>query len=866
MDKVTFCVDADPRPTCALDLAAENVLGTQYRNGALQEQNHLFDEIVGASESTGLKAWVVDNGQNGSLETAGETGIYAYTIDKRWRIIQWTTSAGRTSPKSAVHTPDGLDALPKLSLQDSAPAKSDPSTLNRKLRDALADRDDATGRLSNLLKMMEMVSVGMFEYDKEGRLVYGNKAFHNLSGLPHDEDTPMAWGNYVLEEDKLWLTDVWQRLTNGQSDTFDMRWVGSNPAENPGGQWVSAACVPTTDDAGNVITVSGCITDISAQKRSQRDAVKRAEALERAAASEKRFANFIKHSNVAFYTFNVDRSMAYCNREWFELSGHPEVPFDEIDWSAFINAENLAIVSKNWDTMIATKQPTKFQFDLNRTWSDGQGHEMRASVLSCSYPELGEDGSVVAVAGTLTDITYLKWAEKLQKQRTDEAVEAKRQHEAFIDITCHEIRNPLGAVVHCADLISSNLTDMKALAESASSSPSSIIALQEQCAAALDSVGIITSCCAHQRRIVDDILTLSKLDSKLLTIAPSLTDLDNMLTELQKMFEADARKFDVQLRLEKDLGDVQWAMLDTGRLMQVLINLLTNAMKFTQKEAERIVTIGVGVSNSRPSEQDLDVDFIPAGIARERSYAGTGSGREIFLHFTVLDTGCGFDEEQKGRIFERFSQASPRTHSKYGGSGLGLFISREMIELQGGEIGVSSKPGCGAKFSFYISARTANAPAASNATEAVVKQTIKEHGGVKFCILVVEDNLVNQKVLRMQLQKLGHEVHVVNHGGEALEFLKTTTSSKGNESSAIRLSVVLMDIEMPVMNGLECTQKIREAESDGWLSGRLPIIAVSANARDQQLRSAMDHGVDDAITKPFRVADLLPKIERLVLS
>lgn len=132
--------------------------------------------------------------------------------------------------------------------------------------------------------------------------------------------------------------------------------------------------------------------------------------------------------------------MGYCNREWFEISGHPVVPFEEIDWSTFMNAENLAIVSSNWETMMRTKQPTQFQFELNRIWHDGHGHKMRASVLSCSYPETSDDGTVVAIAGTLTDITHLKWAEKLQKQRTDEAVEAKRQHEAFIDITCHEIR------------------------------------------------------------------------------------------------------------------------------------------------------------------------------------------------------------------------------------------------------------------------------------------------------------------------------------------------------------------------------------------------------------------------------------------
>jgi CheY-like chemotaxis protein len=264
------------------------------------------------------------------------------------------------------------------------------------------------------------------------------------------------------------------------------------------------------------------------------------------------------------------------------------------------------------------------------------------------------------------------------------------------------------------------------------------------------------------------------------------------------------------------------------------------------------------------------VKFVPAGIARDRSHAGTGtgSGDEIYLHFTVSDTGCGLDEDQKRRIFERFSQASPRTHSKYGGSGLGLFISREMIELQGGEIGVSSRPGHGATFAFYIAARIADAPQSTeqSASRAPLsrKQTL-EDVGAKFSILVVEDNLVNQKILKMQLQKLGHEVHVVSHGGEALTFLQTTSCWKGNSASQIHISVVLMDIEMPVMNGLECTRKIREAESEGRVERHLPIVAVSANAREGQVRYAMECGVDDAISKPFRVADLMLIIERLVL-
>lgn len=313
MDKVAFCLDADPRPTCVLDLAArDHILDTHYENGALRARSHLFGDVLNGGASGGLHAWAVDGARSGAVEVAGKASLYAYTIDKRWRVIQWSFPGEEvrkgqdTLERRAL---EGQDSSEKHSSQEITTVKTDPSTLNRKLKDALADRDDATGRLSNLLKMMEMVDVGMFEYTNEGVLLYGNEAFHSLSGLPKNESTPMAWGNWVFEEDRASLTGFWTQLTEGRSCTFDMRWIGSNPEDHPEGQWVSAACVPTTDDAGNVTTISGCITDISAQKRSHMDAVKKAEALERAAASEKRFSNFITHSNVAFYSFHMDRTV-----------------------------------------------------------------------------------------------------------------------------------------------------------------------------------------------------------------------------------------------------------------------------------------------------------------------------------------------------------------------------------------------------------------------------------------------------------------------------------------------------------------------------------------------------------------------------
>ncbi len=288
----------------------------------------------------------------------------------------------------------------------------------------------------------------------------------------------------------------------------------------------------------------------------------------------------------------------------------------------------------------------------------------------------------------------------------------------------------------------------------------------------------------------------------------------------------------------------------------------------------------------------------------------------MYIHFAVRDTGRGLNPEEKKMLFMRFSQASPRTHVQYGGSGLGLFISRELTELQGGEIGVESEAGKGSTFAFYIVARKSTAPpdvdaagsvkhsmsahadarskavaqAAKKGADATVKSSANGIAPkpMRHRVLIVEDNLVNQRVLQKQLKNLGTEVHLANHGGEALEKLRQSTywAANAGKKDALQLGVVLMDQEMPVMDGLTCTKKIRELEAEGLLTGHVPIIAVTANARAEQVQTARDAGMvsdpfslmisggmvngltdslqDDVVSKPFRIPELVPKIEELI--
>jgi CheY-like chemotaxis protein len=261
----------------------------------------------------------------------------------------------------------------------------------------------------------------------------------------------------------------------------------------------------------------------------------------------------------------------------------------------------------------------------------------------------------------------------------------------------------------------------------------------------------------------------------------------------------------------------------------------------------------------------------------------------IYLCITVQDTGRGLDESEIKNLFHLFAQANPKTHQTYGGSGLGLFISRQLVEMQGGEIGVTSQAGKGSIFQFYIKTRRTAPPQEVQQKpdlqllvredalrEACAVETSALQNGTKmlnvqpeaanplspalnpqqgFHILVVEDNLVNQKVVSKQLRKSGHVVNVANHGEEALDFIHRSEFWDGVEDGE-RLHVVLMDLEMPVMDGITCVKRIRELQATGKIKGHVPVIAVTANARKDQIIKSMDAGMvcQNFILKPFSFA------------
>nr|POE80033.1 hybrid signal transduction histidine kinase k [Quercus suber] len=617
--------------------------------------------------------------------------------------------------------------------------------------------------------------------------------------------------------------------------------------------------------------------------------------------SETKFTRMAEFAPVGMFIAGSDGRITFANDTWYDISRVPRNGVMADTWMDAVKVEDLPLVQQLWQDLVKHTKAASSEFRFKAQWEDKNGKRNDTWVLFSAYPERYEDGRLKSVFGSLTNISQQKWAEGIQTRKMEEAVELKRQQENFIDITSHEMRNPLSAILQCADEISSSMTKVR------NSSEQTISA--ETVAGVLDAAQIINLCSQHQKRIVDDILTLSKLDSQLLLVTPVDAQPLTVVQRALKMHENELQAADIQMKFIVDQSfhemGLDWVRFDPTRVMQVLINLTTNAIKFTGSERKRTIIVTIAASTDKPSAiPDAPVKYF-ATRSKIQSWMDKtedwGTGEKVYIHFAVKDTGRGLNLDEKKMLFLRFSQASPRTHVQYGGSGLGLFISRELTELQGGEIGVESEAGLGSTFAFYVAARRSQKPedvdeisgakrgmqpGASGArtrslpgTATTSTQTLNNSGASTSRspqspvghtqtpkiqrALIVEDNLVNQRVLQKQLKNLGVEVHLANHGGEALEKLKQSTYWH-DTSQGLELGVVLMDQEMPVMDGLTCTRRIRELERQGLIKCHVPIIAVTANARPEQIKTAMDAGMDAVVSKPFRIPELVPKIDELM--
>jgi signal transduction histidine kinase/CheY-like chemotaxis protein len=318
--------------------------------------------------------------------------------------------------------------------------------------------------------------------------------------------------------------------------------------------------------------------------------------------------------------------------------------------------------------------------------------------------------------------------------------------------------------------------------------------------------------------ICNDILDLSKIDAGKLDLEEIAYDPVQTLNEVIALFgsRASAKGLILEANVPPDLPRA--LIGDPGRLRQVLSNLIGNSLKFTVDGCVRI---------------ELEV--------RERSEDA------VVLAFAVVDSGIGLTPAQQAKLFREYAQADASTSARYGGTGLGLSICQRLVQLMGGSFHVESKPGVGSRFTFTM--RCALAATLTSASGHGVEVSRQER--FRGCVLLVEDNVVNRLVARTTLKRLGLEVLEAENGLVALDLVEQE-----------RIDLILMDMNMPVMDGIEATQRIRAAEAAGRLVGRRPIISMTANVMRESVESCREAGMDDSLSKPFERQQLVDVLAR----
>jgi PAS domain S-box-containing protein len=319
--------------------------------------------------------------------------------------------------------------------------------------------------------------------------------------------------------------------------------------------------------------------------------------------------------------------------------------------------------------------------------------------------------------------------------------------------------------------------------------------------------------------VLNDILDLSKIEAGKLQFDPAPFDLDETLGRVRDLFQMRAQERNVELRVETAADVPRGLIGDALRLAQVLTNLVGNAIKFTQRGSV-VVRVALVARN--------------AAALRAR------------LYFEVADTGIGIGTEQQDRLFQAFSQAEPSTAREYGGTGLGLVISKHLVSMMDGSIGVDSTPGVGSRFHFDACFGLAETPA-HQTREVPAARSHPALAGLN--VLLVEDNAINQELASRILAKAGVVVTVADNGREALDRLAQAPG---------RFQLVLMDIQMPIMDGIAATHAIRaDAAYDA-----LPIVAMTANAMAEDRLRCLDAGMQDYLAKPIDRKHLYAVVER----
>ncbi|MBZ6071539.1 response regulator [Aeromonas schubertii] len=469
---------------------------------------------------------------------------------------------------------------------------------------------------------------------------------------------------------------------------------------------------------------------------------------------------------------------------------------------ARLDRQAVEAMLKAMPSVLERLQPLMLEVNQKVTEFDmGRRDAMRRQIIITTL--------IAAVQFTLVSFfAILAWR---QQKRTDEQHEAMRRlnesliaanHAAeagnrakssFLANMSHEIRTPMNGVIGMLSLLADEPLQSRQR----------------------DYLNTARESAEHLLELLNDILDVSKLEEGKIRLELVPVELHALLSDLFDLLRPSGEKKRLTLGSNVSPTVPRWVLADGLRLRQILLNLLSNAIKFT-----------------REGEVSLSVGATPVGEGR------------YHIAIAIRDTGIGIGPEQMTQLFQRFSQADISITREFGGSGLGLEISRSLAQLMGGEITVESEPGKGSCFTLIWCCEACASPLPDPVP------VVEEGEGRR--ILLVDDNPTNREVLATMLARAGHRVQEASHGKEALSLLASES-----------VDAVLMDVQMPVMDGVAATRAIRTAATP-WAG--VPIIAVTADVMDDARQRYKEAGMDGFLPKPVERAQLLDEVSRVVAA
>jgi PAS domain S-box-containing protein len=572
--------------------------------------------------------------------------------------------------------------------------------------------------------------------------------------------------------------------------------------------WVETHISPILDDNGNTIQYVGFLVDISDRKVAE------------AKLSQQ------------MYLLQVAQRAAHI--------GYSETNLTTGTWNSSQTLDEIYGIDKfyvrhfeNWASLIHPEDRTHVLNDLAEVQQDGTPFRAQYRVIrykdgKCCWVEAWgsveyENGRPARFVCTVMDITERKLAEiELDQYRRNLETQVRERTKAldqsnkrlagalevaeaaslaksdFLANMSHEIRTPMNAIIGMTGLLEQEAID-----------PGQREKLRR-----------ITAAGDHLLALIEDILDLSRIEASKVVLYPSVFQPRELVAQCINLLSDTINQKGLRVECHIEPGAPGILLGDVARIKQILINFGSNAVKFTE-----------------------------TGTIRFSVFEISNDGESALLRFEVEDTGIGIDRDVIDRIFLAFEQADTSTTRRYGGTGLGLAICKRLAKLMGGEIGAESTLGLGSKFWFTARLAIANEDDANESLPSTFQPaadlSMVQVKGAR--ILLVEDNKTNQDITRDVLEKAGYYVDISDSGLSALERIKSAS-----------YHLILMDTQMPEMDGIECARQIRKMP--GY--SEVPIIALTANAYEHNRLNCLAAGMNDFIAKPVKVSALNEKVKR----